>query len=287
MSSELLQPGTVTDQRFHGRRFVVCWLVLSALMMPLLWYLGPRQPPGHATVQSSEQVFDNTVLIAVVTPVLVFVVLFVVYILVAFRAGAETAGDGPADRGSHGIQVLWIVATTAVMCGLGAFGSYELVKDGAGGGQGPSAAFLPAGHAHALSVQVIAQQWQFTYRYPTYGGVETPQLELPADTLIEFHVTSLDVVHSFWAYQLSVKADANPGSDNIAFAQLKGPQSFQIRCAEVCGLWHGYMFDTGQVVPRTQFVAWIARERKLYAPVERYLPPYATSYLPEPVDRGG
>ena len=38
---------------------------------------------------------------------------------------------------------------------------------------------------------------------PGYGGVETPSLELPADTLVEFHVTSLDVIHSFWAYQLA------------------------------------------------------------------------------------
>ena len=57
---------------------------------------------------------------------------------------------------------------------------------------------------------MIAQQWKFTYRYPTFGGFETNQLVLPDDTTIAFHVTSLDVIHSFWAYQLGVKADANP-----------------------------------------------------------------------------
>ena len=30
-----------------------------------------------------------------------------------------------------------------------------------------------------LPVQVIGQQWEFTYRYPTYGGVETAELVLP------------------------------------------------------------------------------------------------------------
>ena len=99
-----------------------------------------------------------------------------------------------------------------------------------------------------MDVQVIGQQWEFTYRYPTYGGVETPHLVLPANTLIRLHVTSLDVVHSFWAYQLGVKADANPGEDNVVYVETKGPRSFDIRCAELCGLWHGYMFDTGQVV---------------------------------------
>ena len=68
-------------------------------------------------------------------------------------------------------------------------------------------------------MQVIAQQWKFTYRYPTYGGVETPHLVLPVNQMVELHVTSLDVIHSFWAYQLGVKADANPDVDNIAFVK--------------------------------------------------------------------
>ncbi len=55
---------------------------------------------------------------------------------------------------------------------------------------------------------------------------------LPEHTLVVFHVTSLDVVHSFWAYQLGVKADANPGTDNIAYVTTKGPLVFNVRCAE-------------------------------------------------------
>ena len=55
-------------------------------------------------------------------------------------------------------------------------------------------------------------------------------------------------MHSFWAYQLGVKADANPGVDNIVYVHTKGPRTFDIHCAELCGLWHGYMFDTGEVV---------------------------------------
>ena len=44
-----------------------------------------------------------------------------------------------------------------------------------------------------LPIQVIGQQWKFTYRYPTFGGFETDQLVIPNDTSIEFNVTSLDV----------------------------------------------------------------------------------------------
>ena len=100
---------------------------------------------------------------------------------------------------------------------------------------------------------MIGQQWEFTYRYPTYGGVETAQLVLPVHREIEFHVTSLDAIHSFWAYELGVKADANPGVDNIAFVKATKTGDFQIRCAELCGLWHGYMYDTGLVVDNAHF----------------------------------
>ena len=90
-------------------------------------------------------------------------------------------------------------------------------------------------------MQVIAQQWLFTYRYPTYGGVETYELELPVNKTIEFRVTSLDVIHSFWAYQLGVKADASPGFQNIAFVKPTKREPFEVRCAELCGIWHASM----------------------------------------------
>jgi cytochrome c oxidase subunit 2 len=136
-------------------------------------------------------------------------------------------------------------------------------------------------------VQVIAQQWAFTFRYPAYGGVEVPRLELPANTTVELHVTSLDVIHSFWAYQLGVKADANPGVDNIAYVTTKGPMTFNVHCAELCGVWHGYMFDSGQVVPKAQFASWIKQQQAQYAPATKALPPYSKSYYPDPQRRGG
>ena len=84
-----------------------------------------------------------------------------------------------------------------------------------------------------------------------------------------------------------MKADANPGVDNIAFVKATKTGNFQIRCAELCGLWHGYMFDTGQVVSESQFTSWIAAQRSLFAPVQKYLPPYSLTYKPDPQGRAG
>ena len=272
----------------HGKRFLIAFIVLSVIATPLVAiFVGDLFPPGNATAQAHQQVFDNTWLVAIMTPPAIFVLLFLVYVLTTFRNRTGELVDGPPVRGDARVQTWWMAVTGVIVLFLAGFGSYELVQSGSGGGQGPTAAFQPAGYTHAMDVQVIAQQWEFTYRYPTYGGVEVPHLVLPANTLVRLHVTSLDAIHSFWAYQLGVKADANPGTDNIAYVQTKGPLTFDIHCAELCGLWHGYMFDTGQVVDSSAFSSWIERQRSYFAPVNKYLPAYATTYLPDPQRRAG
>jgi hypothetical protein len=47
------------------------------------------------------------------------------------------------------------------------------------------------------------------------------------------------------------------------------------------------MFDTGQVVDSATFAGWIKKQRAYFAPVLKYLPPYAESYLPDPAKRAG
>jgi cytochrome c oxidase subunit 2 len=272
----------------HGRRVVALWLLLSVIVTPIaILVVGPLIPPGNGSVQAQGQVFDNQVLIGVSAPVIAFVLVVLGYTLFAFRERDAVVMGAPV-RGDSRLQLLWIVITSATVLGLAAFGTYELVKDGAGGGQGPSATFLPANHRKAMDVQVIGQQWEFTYRYPTFGGLETPHLFLPAHTLIRLHVTSIDVIHSFWAVNLGVKADANPGTDNVVYVETKNPLKLNIRCAELCGLWHGFMFDEqGRVVSGPAFAAWIKRAQVLYGPIVKDLPPYSTTYSPEPTLRAG
>jgi cytochrome c oxidase subunit II len=278
-----------TARRYgHAARITALTTVATLIVLPLvIWVLGPNMPPGKSTDVGKSQVFDNTVLLVVMTPFTVFILVYLVYALVVFRVGKdEELRDGSPDRGALRLQVAWLAATSIAIVFLAIFGTVELFGgNGSGGGQGPSPIAKPGGAA--LPVQVIAQEWEFTYRYPTYGGVETPQLVIPVDREIAFHVTSLDAIHSFWAYQLGVKADANPGVDNVAYVKAKTTRSFDIRCAELCGLWHGYMFDTGQVVTGSRFATWIARQQSQFREVTKELPKYATTYNPDPTARAG
>jgi len=271
----------------HARRFGAIWVVASLIATPLvIVLLGPILPPGKASEQASGQVTDNTVLLGMATPVLLLVVLYMIYAVIYFRQPKGAVLEGPAIRGNARLQTTWIVITSVMVLTLAVYGSVRLLADnGAGSGSGPTPLTTPSGPK--LPVQVIAQQWAFTYRYPTYGGVEVPHLVLPNNRMIELHVTSLDVIHSFWARQLGVKADANPQVDNIAFVKPTKVQTFEVRCAELCGIWHGEMFDTGRVVTPAAFNAWIRQAQVAYAPATKELPPYSKTYQPEPARRGG
>ncbi len=279
------------DGKAHFRNVALLWLVANVIMVPIVVFLfGPGLPPGKGTVEAAGQVTDNTVLLAVATPVALAVLVYLAYALWAFRErNPEVIVDGPPIRGDASVQFWWLVVTTTLVLFLAGYGTVRLLADGSGAGQGPNPIAVPAAPAgtSVLPVQVIAQQWEFTYRFPTYGGVETRDLEIPENTLIKFNVTSLDVIHSFWAYELGVKADANPGVNNVAYVTTKGPLKFEVRCAELCGLWHGYMFNSGAVVPRAQFAAWITRQRVQYAPATALLGPYSKTYFPQPLRRGG
>jgi len=268
----------------HARRFTILWVVASLIATPLvIVLLGPILPPGNGSAQASGHVTDNTVLLAMATPVLLLVVLYLIYAVIVFRQPKGGALEGPAVRGDQRLQTWWIVVTSLLVLSLAAYGTVRLEQDGAGSGGGPSPVAVPGGKK--LQVQVIAQQWEFTYRFPEYGGVEVPHLELPVDQMVELHVTSLDVIHSFWAYQLGVKADANPNVDNVVFVKPTHEQTFEVRCAELCGIWHGAMFDHGHVVSQAAFNAWIAQQQTEYAAATKSLPPYSKTYLPEPTRR--
>ena len=164
----------------------------------------------------------NRVILALVLPIYFCVVAGFIYSFVAFRRRDEQQDDPAPVPDDPRTQRYWIVATAAVAVFLWAFGTYEWIWAGvgSGGGQGPVPLVRP--ERTDLEVQVIGQQWAFTYRYPSYGGMESPHLVLPEGQTIEMHVTSLDVIHSFWAVELGAKADAVPGFDNVLDPRAPG-----------------------------------------------------------------
>ncbi len=269
----------------HGWRLLLIWVIVSVIGEVLFATLAASHvPPGNMTSAANGAQFDFNVLFYLALPVMLGVWVYLGYVTVMWRAGRRGVPEpvgGPAARSNLRVQTAWIGITSALVMGLFVFGTYELViPAGAGGGEGPSPIWTTSAH-DTLQVQVIAQQWKFTYRYPSFGGFETPQLVLPVDTPIAFHVTSLDVIHDFWAYQLGVKADANPAADDVAFTTTHQLGQFTVRCDELCGLWHGAMYNTGTVVTKAAFLSWAKQTEATLAPNTKLLPPFAYSYVPD------
>jgi cytochrome c oxidase subunit II len=266
----------------HGLRIFLIWLPIAVVADVLLWIVyGPHMPPGRMSTSAASQQFDIKVMSVMAAPVMAFVLVFAGYAFRVWRRRPGDEADGPPIFGNVRIQATWITVSACIVLFLAGFGTYELVTPsaaGAGGGEGPSPIWKP--HGSPLVVQVIAQQWKFTYRYPQFGGFETTDLVLPVGEVIQFDVTSVDVIHSFWAYQLGVKADANPGVNNIAYTTALQTGQVTVRCAELCGLWHGAMFNYGRVVSVSAFRAWATSTEATLASVTKMLPPYATTYDP-------
>jgi cytochrome c oxidase subunit 2 len=248
---------------------------------------------------AKHQQFDIAVLAVSAAPVIIAVLLYFIYAIVVWRARPGDETDGPAIYGNTKVQATWIIGTTMVVLWLFVFGTVELViPAGAGAGEGPqpiwkltgkqTATWAPGGN-DMLQVQVIGQQWAFTYRYPQFGGMESTVLDLPVDTPIEFHVTSLDVIHSFWPYLLGVKADANPQVDNVAYTTVKTQGTFTVRCNELCGIWHGAMTSDGAVLSPSAFQTWAAgvQGKEQSDGVLADLPPYALTYDPTVIPQLG
>lgn len=278
------------DSRTHARRLIAIWIVLSVIgVLAVKFGLEPHMPPGNVSHQSADQTETNTIIAAIMTPIGIGVIVFLVYAVIAFRAGRGDEDDGPYTKGHGTVQRTWILVTTAIVLGLAIYGTDELLSTsagiaGVGGGQGPT--LIDSAPTGALQVQVIAQQWEFTYRYPQYGDIETTVLAIPVNRPVIFNVTSLDVVHSFWAYQLGVKIDAVPGTTNTAGTTATHTGIFDVRCAELCGLWHGAMSGKGEVLNSLGFASWI-RVQQAHQPAPNTLPPHSKTYYPDPNERAG
>jgi cytochrome c oxidase subunit II len=283
-SSTERPPSRTGPEPHHWRTMLTIWFVAS-LACDLIWWFvaGPHVPPGAMSTTARGAQFDFNVMFLAAAPVTLGVWIYMghaVWMWRASRPGVPDPVGGPSARGNLKFQIWWIAATTVIVLAAFVFGTVELILPaGAGGGEGPNPIWTPTSK-HILIVQVIAQQWKFTYRYPSFGGMETDTLVIPNDTTIAFHVTSLDVIHSFWAYQIGVKADANPQVDNVAYTTTRQTGTFTVRCSELCGIWHGAMYDYGKVLSKSAFENWALTTERKQADNTKYLPPFAWTYSP-------
>jgi cytochrome c oxidase subunit 2 len=90
--------------------------------------------------------------------------------------------------------------------------------------------------------------------------VQSNELYLPVNQPVIFHVTSKDVIHSFWVVQMGIKIDANPGETTKTNVTPNKLGTYVVRCAELCGLLHADMESTVHVVSAQDFETWVRNQ---------------------------
>ena len=252
------------------------WLVLVVIGSIVIAVLP--FPPGAASNVSGSITDTIKLLTWAAWPVFSLTIIAIIgAVMVYGRAPEVPAAPAGQLRGNPRMASAWVGVTSAIVLVLAIIGTITLNNDNAAATTGGAA------QNSTLEVQVIAQQWAFTYRYPSLGGIESPHLVLPINTNVTFHITSLDVTHSFWLIALGVKADAVPLHDNIFYATTQQTGTYRVECGELCGLWHGSMSDNmAQVVSASDFATWGQQQTALDAPIMKYLPPYSDTYEPDP-----
>ncbi|MGD0749182.1 MAG: cytochrome c oxidase subunit II [Acidimicrobiales bacterium] len=234
--------------RPSGKIFLI-WLAMTVVGVLIGFYAPHHLLPTMLSVEG-RAVWATVVLLTVLAaPVAAFVYGVGFYSLVAWRQRGygqsdEPPPDGPPLRGNSGLTILWLVVSGVLVVVMLVWGLAELASEN-------------ATHPNSLQVDVTGQQWLWTFSYPGAGNLETRSLVLPDNRTIVFHVTSEDVTHGFWPVELGVQVDANPNVVTTIQATTNKLGAFTVRCSQLCGLYHSFMYASGAVVTPQAFAVWL------------------------------
>ncbi len=253
-SPETGQPRTRWWSRPDIRGVLLLWVLLTALLVVFALLVPDRLmgPQASNTMSAVEGTF--TVFSVAAAPVAALVWALAIYSLLRWRhtgsgkPGDETgsgADDGPPIRGNRWATGGWIGGSVVLCLFLLVWGLTEL--------QATAAPTSP----HPMVVNVTGQQWVWSFSYPGHPGVETDELYLPVNQPVLFQVSSDDVIHSFWIVQMGIKVDANPGVTTTTQTTPTRVGTYDVRCAELCGLLHADMETPVHVMTGPQFASWM------------------------------
>ncbi len=247
-------------------------LIALLLASVLFHYLSPWQLTELASNWGS---IDDTITITIWVTGFVFIAvnLFMVYAIIRFRYNRNRRSlYEPENKKLE----LWLTLITTVGIaallapGLASWGQFVNVPD----------------DAHV--VEVVGQQWHWTYRLPGEDGefgavktslidednpfgmnpddpagrddilVDSPRLLLPVDRPVKLNLRSKDVIHNFMVPEFRAKMDLVPGQMSYFWFEPKRTGSFDVVCAELCGIAHFAMRGVLEVVEEPEFEAWRA-----------------------------
>jgi cytochrome c oxidase subunit 2 len=247
----VLEPGDsiIPEEPFFSRptgKIFIIWFAMTTVGV-LIGIFVPHHVMPTLLSHEATDVWRTIVLFTILAaPVAALVYSVAAYSLIAWRHRGnqdEPPEDGPPLRGNSTVTAIWLGASTVLVLVLLAWGLSVYSSD-------------ETSHSDTLVVDVTGQQWLWTFSYPG-TGVNTRSLVLPINRPVQFNVTSVDVTHGFWPVALGVQVDANPGVVTVIRATPDKLGSFTVRCSQLCGLYHSFMYAPGSVVTTAKFSQWL------------------------------
>src|SRR6185295_16324730 len=116
-----------------------------------------------------------------------------------------------------------------------------------------------------LKVEVVGHQWWWEFRYPDYQVTTANELHIPVGQTVALHMSTMDVVHSFWPPRFAGKRDVFPNRETRLWFKAEQAGEYPGQCAEFCGIQHGRMAFRVRAQTPDEFQSWVAHMQTLGA----------------------
>jgi cytochrome c oxidase subunit II len=148
-------------------------------------------------------------------------------------------GHKPVDiHGSVLLETIWFVIPTILVLTMFYYGfvGFKEFKE------------VPK---NALEINVHARMWNWDFIYD--NGLNLDTLYVPINKTIKLNLTSNDVNHALYIPALRIKQDLISGKQNYLVLKPERLGSYNIACAEYCGLNHSAMYTKLVVLTQDQY----------------------------------
>jgi cytochrome o ubiquinol oxidase subunit 2 len=211
---------------------------------------GVLDPQGPiASAQRLLLINSTAIMLVVVVPVILATLAFAWW----YRSSNRRAGRSPELAYEGRIEfVVWSIPALIVMLlgGVIWIGSHQL----------DPRAPIPA-NVDPLRVEVVALDWKWLFIYPDQGIAAVNQLIIPAETPVQFRLTSATVMNSFFVPQLGSQIYTMGGMTTHLNLLADEPGEYPGFSANFSGDGFSEMRFIVEAMPADDFHTWVARTR--------------------------
>lgn len=184
---------------------------------------------------------DATFLAIVAISAIVLIGLVIAMVYFVIRYSRKRNPQATNIEGNVPLEIAWTVIPLVLFMGMFYLGWEGYLKT----------VDVPA---NAVPIHVTAKMWEWSFEYP--NGVRTDTLYVPVNTPVKLVLRSLDVNHSLYIPAFRIKKDAIPNRENVMWFSTPEAKSYDIACAEYCGLRHAYMYTKVVAMELPAFEEW-------------------------------